>query len=492
MHPYLSFHRQPRQISHLTNGQWTSGPDSHPLTSPYTGELMCTLSAAGPSLVHDAVLAAATSAKEWSAASIKDRAQVLFSARENIRAALPELAATVSFESGKTLAEAHGGLMKGLEVLEFALSLQNLDSLGRLEVSRGVACEYRRMPLGVVAGITPFNFPAMVPMWMMPIALALGNAFVWKPSDKVPMTSQKLSDCFVAAGLPKGVLTVLQGGVDTVNAIVDHPLVRAIGFVGSTPVARALFIRGSTLGKRVLALGGAKNHIILMPDADPELAVPGIVDSFTGCAGQRCMAASVLLAVGQAQARVGDIAKRASDISLGDKMGAIITKAQVDFLRGSVRQAAQRGESLVLDGSQRPAPAEYQNGNWFAPTILGNVSATSAAATQELFGPILSVVPVDTLEQALAVDTQSTFGNATSVFTSSGATAEEVARRTKSGMVGVNIGVPVPREPFSFGGTHASKFGHGEITGEGSLNFWSDLKKVTTKWAIAKQANWMS
>ncbi len=492
MHPYLAQFGQSRSLAHLIDGQWHEQASTVSLNSPYTGQPSCQFGTADAALVDRAVTAALSGARAWAAASIKDRAQVLFQVRENIRAAMPELAATVSFESGKTLSEARAGVMKGLEVLEFALSLQNLDSLGRLEVSRGVSCEYRRMPLGVVAGITPFNFPAMVPMWMMPIALALGNAFIWKPSDKVPITSQRLGECFISAGLPKGTLTILQGGADTVNALIDHPLVKAIGFVGSTPVAKSIFVRGSTAGKRVLALGGAKNHIILMPDADPQLAVQGIVDSFTGCAGQRCMAASVVLAVGDSAKHLEAIAARASALALGHDMGAVITKAQVSFLQNAIDAATKAGATLLADGRKAAIPAEYADGNWLGPTVLDNVLPTDVAATAELFGPILSVVRVKNLSEALAVDDASTFGNATSVFTSSGAVAEEVARHTKSGMVGINVGVPVPREPFSFGGTHGSKFGHGEMTGEGSLNFWSDLKKVTSKWAPAKDASWMS
>src|SRR5690606_38991271 len=257
------------------------------------------------------------------------------------------LAATVSFESGKTLAEAEAGVMKGVEVLEFALSLQNSDMGGKLEVSRGVHCEFRRVPLGVVAGITPFNFPAMVPMWMMPIAIAVGNAFIWKPSEKVPMTSELLGRCWEKGGLPKGILTILQGGVDTVNAILDHGDIRAVGFVGSTPIAKQVYVRGSTHGKRVLALGGAKNHIILMPDADPEITAKGLANSFAGCAGQRSMAASVLLAVGETDAIVKRIVERAEKLRVGENMGAIITRAQVEFLHGAIERAEKDGAKVL-------------------------------------------------------------------------------------------------------------------------------------------------
>lgn len=492
MHPYLKFHSDVRVVPHLVGGKWRFDKGDHRVSSPYTGKPMFELAPAKPALVDEAIRAAAAASKEWGAATMKERAKVLFNAREQILKNLDELVATKSFESGKTLAEAEAGLMKGVEVLEFALSLQNLDSGGKMEVSRGVHCEFRRLPLGVVAGISPFNFPAMVPMWMLPIALALGNSFVWKPSDKVPMTSQLLSECFIKAGLPAGVLTVLQGGVETVNAIIDHHDVRAIGFVGSTPVAKEVYRRGTALGKRVLALGGAKNHIVLMPDADVDMAAQGIADSFTGCAGQRCMAASVLLAVGPVDHIIEKVVAHARSHCAGQTIGAIISKQQLEFLHSAIENAQKEGAKILVDGRGTKSPAGGEQGNWLAPTVLDHVKPGSEAATRELFGPILSIVRAKSLSEALEIDALSHYGNATSVFTSSGAIAEEVARHTQSGMIGINIGVPVPREPFSFGGTYESKFGHGDITGVASLNFWSDLKKITTKWTMPKDKNWMS
>lgn len=492
MHPYLSFHRDARVIPHLIGGEWRALPGPHTGTSPWTGQPTFQLQPADAALVDEAVQKAAVGAREWGQVPIKERTRLLFEVRANLLTHLKELSATVSFESGKTLAEAEAGLMKGLEVLEFALSLQNLDSGGRMEVSRGVHCEYRRSPLGVVAGITPFNFPAMVPMWMMPIALALGNAFVWKPSERVPMTSQLLGECFRSAGLPPGVLTIVQGGPTTVNALIDHPVVRAVGFVGSTQVARHVYSRATSLGKRALALGGAKNHIILMPDADPELSAQGIADSFTGCAGQRCMAASVLLAVGPVDDIIERVTARAKGHRCGETMGAIISKGQLDFLEGAIARAVDEGATPLVDGRRPTVPTGLAHGHWLGPTLLDRVPVGSEAATRELFGPVLSIVRVHSLEEALAVDASSEYGNATSVFTTSGAIAEEVAHRSQSGMIGINVGVPVPREPFSFGGTYESKFGHGDMTGEGALDFWSDRKKVTTRWAPARDRSWMS
>jgi malonate-semialdehyde dehydrogenase (acetylating)/methylmalonate-semialdehyde dehydrogenase len=423
---------------------------------------------------------------------MKERAKVLFNFRNILLRDIDMIAHVKSSESGKTFDEGKAGLMKGIEVLEYALSLQNADLGGKVEVSRGVMCEYRREALGVVANITPFNFPAMVPMWTIPISLALGNAYVWKPSDKTPLTALKIADALKEAGLPDGLLTVLHGGEATVNGIIDHPLVKAIGFVGSTKIAKLVYTRATALGKRALCLGGAKNHIILLPDANPELSGVGISDSFTGCAGQRCMAASVLLAVGDVSPHIQKIVERSASLQLGKDMGAIITKAQVEFLHGAIARAEAAGARILVDGRKAKAPAGFEGGNWLAPTVLDQVQPGSEAAKIELFGPIISIVHVKDLTEALAIQASSEYGNACSVFTSNGALAERVMREARAGMVGVNVGVPVPREPFSFGGINASKFGHGDITGAHSLDFWSDVKKITSKWEKQNDSNWMS
>ncbi len=446
----------------------------------------------GPIQVGQALEAAHAAQLDWGRWPLKERAKVLFNFRNILLRELDEISRLKSSESGKTFEEGRAGLLKGIEVLEFALSIQNLDLGGRQEISRGVSCEYRREPLGVVANITPFNFPAMVPMWTIPIALALGNAYVWKPSDKTPLTARKIGDALLEAGLPAGLLTILHGAGPTVEAIIDHPKVKAVGFVGSTKIAKLVYQRGTHLGKRVLALGGAKNHIVLLPDANSELSGKGISDSFTGCAGQRCMAASVLLAVGEVKTHMDRIVERASSLEFGKDMGAIITKAQVEFLREAIGRAEKAGAKVILDGRKAKPPAGMEGGNWLGPTILDNVQPGSEAAAVELFGPVLSVIRCKDLTEALDVAATSEYGNACSVFTSSGPLAERVAREATAGMVGINIGVPVPREPFSFGGTNASKFGHGDITGHHSLDFWSNIKKVTTKWEKQTDSTWMS
>lgn len=479
--------------SNFINGQWVKGESAtQDVISPYHGKKIGEVSVPSLNQIKEAIRIANQAQVEWGKTPLKERARVLFNFRNILMRDLDEISHIKASESGKTFDEGKAGLMKGIEVLEYALSLQNIDVGGRLEVSRGVSCEYRRAPLGVVANITPFNFPAMVPMWTIPIALGLGNAYVWKPSEKTPLTSIYIANALKEAGLPDGLFTVLHGGPQTVDAIIEAPEVKAVGFVGSTKIAKLVYTKATNLGKRALCLGGAKNHLVLLPDATPEIAGIGISDSFTGCAGQRCMAASVLLAVGDVDQHVEKIMKRASSLELGKDMGAIITRSQRDFLVEAIDKAEKQGAKILLDGRKSKAPEGMENGHWIGPTILDQVKAGSEAQTVELFGPILSVIRCKDISEAMAIQNSSEYGNACSVFTNSGALAERVIREAKAGMVGVNVGVPVPREPFSFGGVAASKFGSGDITGEHSLNFWSDIKKVTTKWEKQNDNNWMS
>ena len=477
----------------LIAGQWR--PSSGRLievTSPYTGSAIAKVPLSSAGEVDLVVRAAAEATESWRRVPIKERTQALFRFRELVHARVDDLANSVALESGKTVAEARAGVLKGLEVVEFALSLQNLDHGGALEVSRGVSCELRREPLGVVAGITPFNFPAMVPMWMFPIAVTLGNSFILKPSEKVPITAVKLGELMIEAGFPAGVFSLIHGDREAVEALLDHPDVQAVAFVGSTPVARAVYARAAEHGKRALSLGGAKNHLIVVPDADPNVTVDGVVASFTGCAGQRCMAASLMVAVGDVEPLIERIVQRASRIELGKDMGAIIDRSALDRLHEAIDKGVAEGATLRLDGRGTTPPASYPNGHWLAPTILDNAEPGSFCASTELFGPVLTIVRVPTLDAALSLDRGNPYGNATSVFTTTGAVARRVADSTGSGMIGVNIGVPVPREPFSFGGTRASRFGQGDITGQGGVELWSYLKKITTKWELQNDANWMS
>jgi len=494
----LASQQAPRTVHNLVSGVARSLPDCPRIEvcSPYTGQLLGSIPDSGAREVDSAVAGAVEAARGWARLSIKQRTVPLFRFRELLLEQLDALSLSAALECGKTIEEARAGLLKGVEVIEYALSLQNLDMGGSLEVSQGVRCEVRREPLGVVCGITPFNFPAMVPLWLFPIAITLGNAFVLKPSEKVPLTGARLGELMVEAGYPAGVFSVVHGGRAAVEALLEHPDVAAYGFVGSSKVARHVYTRGAQLDKRVLALGGAKNTIILAPDAAPELAISGIVASFTGCAGQRCMAGSLLVAVGSCDEMIDGIVDAARALRLGHDMGAIIEGDSVSRLESAIARGVSEGATLRLDGRRPEPPAGFEHGHWLAPTVLDHVAAGSFCAEEELFGPVLSIVRVNTLQDALAIERASRYGNATSVFTQSGLVARIVSDESSSGMVGVNVGVPVPREPFSFGGTKGSRFGHGDITGMGGVELWSKLKKVTAKWAQStigvEDGSWMS
>lgn len=460
--------------------------------SPWTGQVVATVPMSDARDVDAVVKRAKDAAFGWRSVPIKERTLTLFRYRELVLRDLEKLSHRAASEAGKTVAEARAGILKGVEVIEFALSLQNLDQGGVLEVSRGVSCEVRREPLGVVAGITPFNFPAMVPMWLYPIAITVGNAFVWKPSEKVPMTACLLAELALEAGFPAGVLSLVHGGQKTAEALVDHPDVAALGFVGSSLAAKSLYVRAAQRGTRALCLGGAKNVLMVVPDADPDVTVPGVVASFTGCAGQRCMAASLLVAVGDVDAILERIAAQAEKIRLGHDMGAIIDRTALHRLEADLEAAKNDGAQLRLDGRGPTAPAGYENGHWLAPTIIDRATYGMACTKRELFGPIMTIVRVRNLDEALEIERQGEYGNATSVFTTKGAVARYVADHATSGMIGVNVGVPVPREPFSFGGTKHSRFGEGDITGKSGVEHWSTLKKITSKWELSKDNSWMS
>jgi malonate-semialdehyde dehydrogenase (acetylating) / methylmalonate-semialdehyde dehydrogenase len=481
------------RCQNLIGGQWRDASgEARSIVSPYTGEVVGEVRMSSPSEANAAVDAAKSAFEGWRRTPLKERTQTLFRYRELLLRDLELLSHTAALEAGKTVDEARAGIMKGVEVIEFALSLQNLDSGGALEVSRGVTCETRREPLGVVLGITPFNFPAMVPLWLYPIAITVGNAFILKPSEKVPMTACLQGTLMMEAGFPPGVFSLVHGGRETVEALVDNPAIEAVGFVGSSAAARSVYTRTTARGARALCLGGAKNVLIVTPDADPDVTVPGVVASFTGCAGQRCMAASLLVAVGDVEPLLERIAEAASRVRLGPDMGAIIDHGARDRLIADITRAEREGARIRLDGRNPAAPSGYEKGAWLAPTVIDHAQAEMECATKELFGPAITIVRVANLEEAMRIEASGTYGNACSVFTTRGAVARHVAERAKSGMIGVNVGVPVPREPFSFGGTRASRYGAGDITGFQGVEHWSWLKKITTKWQLSEDATWMS
>ncbi len=484
-------------VTYATARNWIGGlwcdPKSnksiHDVLNPRFGKAIAQVKHGGTDDVDSAANTAAKAALEWSRWPIRDRAHVLYRLRELMLKNIDELSWLVSHENGKVFAEAKAEVEKGIECVEFGCSLPNLAAGNHLEVSRGVACEVAYAPLGVVAGVTPFNFPIMVPLWMLPQALVGGNAFVLKPSERVPLSTMRLAELLKDAGLPAGVLNIVQGGKEVVEALCDHPLVKAIGFVGSTKVAKAVYGRASMHGKRALCLGGAKNHLIVVPDADLEMTAENVVASFTGCAGQRCMAASVLLAVGDVDHILKAVRDRAAKIQIGKDLGPVTSQAARDRITGFIDAAEKQGARIVLDGRKSSATS---GGFWVGPTIVDGVTPDMPVAREEIFGPVLSVMRVPNLDKALEIENSNPYGNASSVYTSSGDIARRVMAHVEAGMCGVNIGVPVPREPFGFGGWNDSCFGAGNITGWDGYRFWTRQRKITSKWALQRDQNWMS
>ena len=461
------------------------------VTSPIDGSSLGTITSADANAVDDAVKKAAAAFETWGRTPIKERVQPLFRFKQLVEANIRELSKCVTAENGKTVAESEAGIRKGLEVVEYACSMPATARGGLLEVSRGVDCFSRRYSLGVVAGITPFNFPAMVPLWMFPMAIAAGNTFLLKPSEQVPFTADRMGELLAEAGLPDGVFNVVQGDRETVEALLDHDGVAAAAFVGSTKIAKLVYEHGTANGKRMLALGGAKNHLVVVPDADPEITAKNVVSSAVGCAGQRCMAASVLITVGDCSAVMSAIEAEMRKVVPGENLGAIISAAAKERIEGYITRAEAAGAKITVDG--RGAQVAGKKGGFYVgPTIIDGVDIGHECACDEIFGPVLTVLHVDTLDEALAIENANLFGNAASVYTSTGATARYFEERASAGMIGVNIGVPVPREPFGFGGWNVSRFGVGDITGEDGVAFWTKTKKITQKWTASAASNWMS
>lgn len=480
-------------IPNYTSGrrQEPSSPPVVKVTSPIDGSILGRIAATSPEELDAMVQHARKAFGSWSKESVKDRVQVLFRFKRLVEDNIEPLAKLVEQENGKLAAEARAGIEKGLEVVEFACSLPQLITGEILEVSRGVDCHTRHVPLGVVAGITPFNFPAMVPMWMFPIAIACGNSFILKPSEQVPLTSLRLGELLTEAGLPDGVFQVAQGDRSTVEAILDHPGISAAAFVGSTPVAKLVYERGIRAGKRMLTLGGAKNHLVVVPDANADITARNVVSSFTGCAGQRCMAASVLIAVGDCDAIISEIVKHAASVRPGFEMGAVISEKARDRIHSYIDLAEREGAEILCDGRNPKVPGK-ESGYYVGPTVILHKNATSRCLQDEIFGPLISIIKVATLDEAITIENANPYGNAASIYTTSGAVARTFEERASAGMVGINIGVPVPREPFSFGGWNDSKFGHGDITGDDAIRFWTKARKITTKWTANASVNWMS
>jgi malonate-semialdehyde dehydrogenase (acetylating)/methylmalonate-semialdehyde dehydrogenase len=473
----------------LVGGRWERVETSRhgDVFNPSTGRAIARVPLATADDVDRAVRAASGALPRWSETPAVERARVLFRFRERLAGASEELARIVTREHGKTLSESRASVQRGVEMVEFACGIPSLLMGQSLpNIAREVDCETVRHPVGVCAGITPFNFPAMVPLWMFPVALACGNTFILKPSEKVPLSAVRLGELLMESGLPEGVFNVVHGDKEAVDALLTHPLVRAISFVGSTDVARHVYETGTRHGKRVQAAGGAKNHLIIMPDADLDQAAKALQASAFGCAGERCMAGSLALPVGPIADRlVGRLRELAAAMKVGPTdgdegvdMGPVITRGHRDRVAGYLEIGRAEGAEVALDGR------ESMKGDGFliGPSVLDRVGPEMRVAREEIFGPVLSVVRVADLDEALAVGRDCPYGNGASIFTRSGWAAREFKHRFNAGMIGINVGVPAPMAWFPFTGWNRSFFGDLHIQGVEGMQFYTQQKMTMTRW----------
>ncbi len=485
-----------RTIEHWIDGHLTPGNSSRTGTvwNPATGKQQADVRLATASDVDAAVRAARTAFEGWSQTSLSQRSNTLFAFRELLNAHVDEVAEAITDEHGKVLSDARGEVQRGLEVVEFACGIpQLLKGEYSDQVSTGVDVFSFREPLGVVAGITPFNFPAMVPMWMFPIAIACGNTFVLKPSERDPSASLLLARLWAEAGLPAGVFNVVQGDKEAVDALLDHADVQAVSFVGSTPIARYIHERASATGKRVQALGGAKNHAIVLPDADLEFAATHLVSAAFGSAGERCMAVSAAVTVGEAGDALLDVINRkAREVRVGSgrdtasEMGPVVTPQARDRILGLIDTGEKQGAKVTVDGRSLVVPG-FEEGFWVGPTVVDQVRPDMDVYTQEIFGPVLSVLRADTVDEAIALVNANPYGNGTAIFTSSGEAARRFQRGVNVGMIGINVPIPVPMAYYSFGGWKDSLFGDKHVHGQEGVSFYTRAKVITSRWPHIEQ-----
>src|SRR6202034_3931832 len=486
-----------KHVSHWIGGKpWAGEAASRgDIYNPATGHVSGTVDFATAAEVDAAVQAAAGAWPGWAETSLTKRADVLFAFRELIKQHRGELAALISSEHGKVASDAAGEVARGLEVVEFACGIPHLLKGGFSEnVSTGVDSYSIRQPLGVVAGITPFNFPAMVPMWMFPVAIATGNAFILKPSEKDPSASILLARLWAEAGLPDGVFNVVHGDKVAVDAILEHPDIAAVSFVGSTPIARYVYETGTSHGKRVQALGGAKNHMMVLPDADLNLAADAAVNAGFGSAGERCMAISALVAVDPiGDELVAKIKDRVSKLTIGpgddqrSEMGPLVTKVHRDKVASYLTSGVEQGATLEIDGRTQAiiggaAGQPNADGFWLGPSLLDHVTPDNTAYTDEIFGPVLSVIRADSYADAVDLVNSSPYGNGVAIFTNDGGAARRFVSEAEIGMVGVNVPIPVPMAYYSFGGWKASLFGDTHVHGTEGVHFYTRGKVVTSRW----------
>jgi len=477
----------------LVGGEWRilKGAPATPIFNPSTGEVIAECPVGDAQLVDEAVQAAQAAFPAWRDTPPVERARVFFRYRQLLEANFDRICACVSREHGKTLVEARGSIFRGLENVEYACGIPSLLMGDSLEnIARGVDCETTLQPLGVCAGITPFNFPAMVPLWMFPVALACGNTFVLKPSEKVPLSAVLIVELLEQAGLPKGVLNIVHGGREVVDALLTHPKVKAVSFVGSTPIARYIYETGTKHGKRVQANGGAKNYIVVMPDADVPKTVEALSTAAFGCAGERCMAGSTAITVGAAADRLLPTlvdAARAIKVGRTDRptpqpdMGPVITAQHRERVMSLVAAGEREGAKVICDGRGAKV-ADAPNGFFLGATIVDQVEHGTALAREEVFGPVLNVMRMDDLDHAIEQANKSAFGNGAAIFTNSGKAAREFKHRVKAGMVGINVGVPATMAMFPFTGWDESFFGDLHIQGREGVQFFTQQKVVSTRW----------
>jgi malonate-semialdehyde dehydrogenase (acetylating) / methylmalonate-semialdehyde dehydrogenase len=479
------------QLLNFVNGQWLHSRASAtlPVTNPATGRAITSVPLSPAAEVDAAVKAGQAAFPAWRQTPVGDRIQHLFKLKTLLEAHLDELARIITNECGKTYGESAGEIRRGIENVEVAIGTPILmQGHNNEDIARGIDEHMIRQPLGVVAAITPFNFPGMIPLWFMPYALATGNCFILKPSEKVPMTSQRLFELLEQAGFPPGVVQLVNGAREAVDALLDHPGVKAISFVGSTPVAKYVYSRATANGKRAQCQGGAKNPVVIMPDADMDTSTRIMADSAFGCAGQRCLAASVAVTVGDARRtfteQIADAAaNRVVGYGLDDgvQMGPVITRESKNRIEGLIEQGRQEGAHILVDGRNRDV-AGYDDGFWVFPTVLDNVDPASAIARTEIFGPVLSLMHATSVEEAIAIVNQRAFGNMASIFTSSGAAAREFRYAVSAGNVGINIGVAAPMAYFPFSGWNESFFGdlHGQA--HHGVEFYTQTKVIVERW----------
>ncbi|MFZ4564669.1 MAG: CoA-acylating methylmalonate-semialdehyde dehydrogenase [Bacteroidales bacterium] len=459
--------------------------------SPLDGTILSQVPLSGPGDLDDAVSKAQQAFLTWSKVPIKERVQVFYRYKVLLEKNMTALSELIREENGKTFDEAKAEIEKSIELTEFACSLPQMIGGEILEVSRGVECRSEVCPVGVVASVVPFNFPSMVPHWTIPNALALGNTMILKPSEVVPLSALRIAELLQEAGLPAGVFNIVNGDRSLVEAICDHPGIDAMSFVGSTRVAKIVYARAASNFKRALALGGAKNHLVVLPDANPSMTAANVAASMSGCAGQRCMAASVMIAVGDCDSIIDLVCAEVKKIIPGKNLGSVISGAAKERIEKYITDAENQGARILVDGRNVIVEGK-ENGFYVGPTVIDQVSPGMRVASEEIFGPVLAIIRVKNLDEALAIENSNPFGNAAAIFTQSGGMAKYLVDNASAGMIGVNIGVPVPREPFSFGGWNDSKFGVGDLTGKSSVHFWTKLKKITTKWNPEAGINWMS